>query len=103
TYDTQRHNFSNRLTVNSQLLGGEVPCRQNSITLQTVYAFQAKPKYKNGEFAYRNSQNSRQQIKRCLMNNLEIVNPDTNSEYFSRFRGMRLRRERLDIFINVSH
>ncbi|VUZ38581.1 unnamed protein product, partial [Hymenolepis diminuta] len=35
------------------------------------------------------------------MNNLEIINPDTNSECFSRFRGMRLRRERLDIFINT--
>ncbi|VUZ56648.1 unnamed protein product, partial [Hymenolepis diminuta] len=35
------------------------------------------------------------------MNNLEIVNPDTNSEYFSRYRGMRLRRERFDIFINT--
>ncbi|VDL58156.1 unnamed protein product [Hymenolepis diminuta] len=35
------------------------------------------------------------------MNNLEITNPDTNSECFSRFRGMRVRRERLDIFINT--
>ncbi|VUZ38574.1 unnamed protein product [Hymenolepis diminuta] len=35
------------------------------------------------------------------MNNLELINPDTNSEYFIRFRGMRLRRERLDIFINT--
>ncbi|VUZ40677.1 unnamed protein product, partial [Hymenolepis diminuta] len=35
------------------------------------------------------------------MNNLEIINPDTNSKCFSRFRGMRARRERLDIFINT--
>ncbi|VUZ40734.1 unnamed protein product, partial [Hymenolepis diminuta] len=35
------------------------------------------------------------------MNNLEIINPEANSEYFSRFRGMRLRRERLDIFIHT--
>ncbi|VUZ38684.1 unnamed protein product [Hymenolepis diminuta] len=35
------------------------------------------------------------------MNNLEITNPDTNSESFSRFRGMRARGERLDIFINA--
>ncbi|VUZ41075.1 unnamed protein product [Hymenolepis diminuta] len=35
------------------------------------------------------------------MDNLEIINPDTNSECFSRFQGMRLRRERLDIFIHT--
>ncbi|VUZ44107.1 unnamed protein product, partial [Hymenolepis diminuta] len=36
-----------------------------------------------------------------LMNNLEIINPDANSEYFSGFHGMRARRECLDIFINT--
>ncbi|VUZ40683.1 unnamed protein product, partial [Hymenolepis diminuta] len=35
------------------------------------------------------------------MNNLEIINPDTNSECFTRFLGMRVRRECLDIFINT--
>ncbi|VUZ56234.1 unnamed protein product [Hymenolepis diminuta] len=35
------------------------------------------------------------------MNNLEIINPDTKSNCFSCFRGMRVRRERLDIFINT--
>ncbi|VUZ44105.1 unnamed protein product, partial [Hymenolepis diminuta] len=35
------------------------------------------------------------------MSNLEINNPDANSNCFSRFRGMRVRRERLDIFINT--
>ncbi|VDL62108.1 unnamed protein product [Hymenolepis diminuta] len=35
------------------------------------------------------------------MNKLEIINPDTISECFSRFRGMRVRRKRPDIFINT--
>ncbi|VUZ44099.1 unnamed protein product, partial [Hymenolepis diminuta] len=35
------------------------------------------------------------------MNNLQIVNPDAKSNCFPRFRGMRFRRERLDIFINT--
>ncbi|VUZ56645.1 unnamed protein product, partial [Hymenolepis diminuta] len=35
------------------------------------------------------------------MNNLEIINPDANSNCFSHFRGMRVRRERLDIFIST--
>ncbi|VDL64188.1 unnamed protein product [Hymenolepis diminuta] len=76
-----------------------MPRRQNSITLLTLRAFQAEPKYKNGEFAYRSSHDRRLQTKRSLMNNFIIVNPDTKSNCFSRFRGMRVRRERLDIFI----
>ncbi|VUZ42150.1 unnamed protein product, partial [Hymenolepis diminuta] len=74
---------------------------QNPITLQNSFAFQAESKYKNEEFAYCNSQNSRQQTKLSLMNNLEIINLGAKSNCFSRFRGMRLRRERLDIFINT--
>ncbi|VUZ40686.1 unnamed protein product [Hymenolepis diminuta] len=35
------------------------------------------------------------------MNDLGIVNPDTTLECFSQFREMRVRRERLDIFINT--
>ncbi|VUZ56207.1 unnamed protein product, partial [Hymenolepis diminuta] len=35
------------------------------------------------------------------MNNLEIINPDANSDCFSRFRGMRAWRECLDVFINT--
>ncbi|VUZ44103.1 unnamed protein product, partial [Hymenolepis diminuta] len=35
------------------------------------------------------------------MNNLEIVNPDADSECFSRFRRMHVRQERLNIFINT--
>ncbi|VDL61074.1 unnamed protein product [Hymenolepis diminuta] len=82
------YSFLHHILLNSQLLGGAVPRGQNPITLQTSCAFQAEPKNKNGEFAFRDSQNSRQQTKRSLMNNLEIINPDTNSE-------------RLDIFINT--
>ncbi|VUZ38838.1 unnamed protein product, partial [Hymenolepis diminuta] len=35
------------------------------------------------------------------MNKLEIINPEANAECFSRFRRMRARQERLDIFINT--
>ncbi|VUZ56643.1 unnamed protein product [Hymenolepis diminuta] len=35
------------------------------------------------------------------MNNLETFNPNAISKSFSHFRGMRVRRERLDIFINT--
>ncbi|VUZ48097.1 unnamed protein product, partial [Hymenolepis diminuta] len=35
------------------------------------------------------------------MNKPQIINPDTNSKCFSRFHGMRVRQERLDIFINT--
>ncbi|VUZ48107.1 unnamed protein product, partial [Hymenolepis diminuta] len=80
---------------------GAVPRRQNPINLQTLCVFQAESKYKNGEFAYRKSHDCRLQTKRSLMNNLEIINPDAKSNCFSRFRGMRVRRERLDIFINT--
>ncbi|VUZ38826.1 unnamed protein product, partial [Hymenolepis diminuta] len=78
-----------------------VPRRQNPITLQTLCAFQAESKHKIGEFAYRNSHDCRQQTKRSLMKKLEIINSDTNSNCFSRFRGMRVRREGLDLYINT--
>ncbi|VUZ48082.1 unnamed protein product, partial [Hymenolepis diminuta] len=35
------------------------------------------------------------------MNKLEIINPDAKSICFSRFREMRVRREGLDIYINI--
>ncbi|VUZ48080.1 unnamed protein product [Hymenolepis diminuta] len=89
------------LKVNSQLMGGAVPRRQNPITLQSLCAYEAEPKLKNGEFAHRNSHKRRRQTRSILMNNLEIVNPDANSNCFSRFRRMRARLERLDIFINT--
>ncbi|VUZ44878.1 unnamed protein product [Hymenolepis diminuta] len=82
-------------------MGGAVPRRQNPITLQTLCAYEAEPKYKNGEFAYRNLHDCRQQTKRNLMNKLEIINPDAKSNCLSHFRAMRIRRERLDIFINT--
>ncbi|VUZ38689.1 unnamed protein product [Hymenolepis diminuta] len=88
-------------SVNSQLLNGAVPRRQNPIILQTSCAFQAEQKFKNGKFAYRNSHDRRVQTKRSLLNDLEIVNSDTNWKCFSRFHGMHFRRERLDIFINT--
>ncbi|VUZ48099.1 unnamed protein product [Hymenolepis diminuta] len=82
-------------------MGGAVPHHQNPITLQTLCAFQAERNFKNGEFAYRNSHNYRLQTKRSLMNKIEIINPDAKSNCFLRFRRMRIRRERLDIFINT--
>ncbi|VUZ40674.1 unnamed protein product, partial [Hymenolepis diminuta] len=55
------------------------------------------------EFLYHESQNCRLQTKRSPRNSLEIINPDAISNSLSQFRGMRFRRERLDISINVSH
>ncbi|VDL61073.1 unnamed protein product [Hymenolepis diminuta] len=40
------------------------------------------------------------QTKRSLMNNYKIVNSDAKSNCFTHFRGIRVRRDLLDIFIN---
>ncbi|VUZ53673.1 unnamed protein product, partial [Hymenolepis diminuta] len=75
---------------------------QTPIALHILRAFQAELKFENGEFAYGNSHNQRLRTMRNFINCLEIVNPDTILECFSHFRGMRARRERLDIFIQAA-
>ncbi|VUZ40676.1 unnamed protein product, partial [Hymenolepis diminuta] len=73
----------------------------NTLSHYTLRAFEAEVKFKNRELVHRQSQTSRLQIERSLMTSLEIANGDANLKCFSQFRGMRVRRERLVIFINT--
>ncbi|VUZ40727.1 unnamed protein product, partial [Hymenolepis diminuta] len=81
----------------SLLLEGAMRHLQHAPTLHILRAFEEELKFKNRELAYRQSQTSRLQMKRSLMSSLEIANGDANLRCFSQFRGMRFRRECLNI------
>ncbi|VUZ40718.1 unnamed protein product, partial [Hymenolepis diminuta] len=79
-------------------MGGAANRFLNRITSQVFYA---DPKSKQRHFINAKSQTRRLHTKHSVMNSIEIINQDAISECFSQFREMRVRGERLDVFIDT--